>query len=110
LSAVVYDINGREAAECEVVLEAVGDIEQYIFCSSAGVYMKSDQMPHREEDEVDFKSRHKVGQQRCVCAGRVAGRGTTFVWGEGRGGHPCQSKQRPRRVGCGEHCRCRTCV
>lgn len=56
---VVYDINGREAAECEVVLEAVGDIEQYIFCSSAGVYMKSDQMPHREEDEVDFKSRHK---------------------------------------------------
>jgi hypothetical protein len=25
-----------------------------------GVYLKSDQMPHREEDAVDFKSRHKV--------------------------------------------------
>jgi hypothetical protein len=25
-----------------------------------GVYLKSDQMPHREEDAVDPKSRHKV--------------------------------------------------
>lgn len=56
---VVYDINGREADECELVLEAVGPVQQYIFCSSAGVYKKSDQMPHREEDDVDFKSRHK---------------------------------------------------
>ncbi|EFN53241.1 hypothetical protein CHLNCDRAFT_36589 [Chlorella variabilis] len=56
---VVYDINGREADECALVLDAVGPIQQYIFCSSAGVYKKSDQMPHREEDEVDFKSRHK---------------------------------------------------
>lgn len=46
-------------------------IQQYIFCSSAGVYKKSDQMPHREEDEVDFKSRHKVG------------------WGSGVGGSVC---------------------
>ncbi|KAL4458794.1 hypothetical protein ABPG75_013659 [Micractinium tetrahymenae] len=58
---VVYDINGREADECAIVLDAVGahNLQQYIFCSSAGVYKKSDQMPHREEDEVDFKSRHK---------------------------------------------------
>ncbi|PSC76107.1 Chloroplast stem-loop binding of 41 kDa chloroplastic [Micractinium conductrix] len=56
---VVYDINGREADEAATVLDAVGPIEQYIFCSSAGVYKKSDQMPHREEDEGDFKSRHK---------------------------------------------------
>jgi nucleoside-diphosphate-sugar epimerase len=56
---VVYDINGREADEAALVLDAVGPIEQYIFCSSAGVYKKSDQMPHREEDEVDFNSRHK---------------------------------------------------
>lgn len=60
----MYDINGREAEEAGLVLDAVGAVQQYIFCSSAGVYKKSDQMPHREEDEVDFKSRHKV----CVCS------------------------------------------
>lgn len=54
-------MNGREASDVEPVLNAVGDIEQYIFCSSAGVYLKSDQMPHREEDATDQKSRHKVG-------------------------------------------------
>ena len=62
-AAVVYDMNGREASDVEPVLNAVGDIEQYIFCSSAGVYLKSDQMPHREEDATDPKSRHKV----CAC-------------------------------------------
>ena len=72
-SAVVYDMNGREAKDVEPVLAAVGDVEQYIFCSSAGVYLKSDQMPHREEDSTDPKSRHKVPfpqdtsyQQQCV--------------------------------------------
>jgi hypothetical protein len=58
---VVYDINGREAEEVEPLLRAMPNLEQYIYCSSAGVYMKNDQMPHREEDEVDYKSRHKVG-------------------------------------------------
>lgn len=53
-------MNGREAKDVEPVLAAVGDVEQYIFCSSAGVYLKSDQMPHREEDSTDPKSRHKV--------------------------------------------------
>lgn len=56
---VVYDMNGREAPECEPIIDAIPDLEQYIFCSSAGVYKKNDQMPHREEDEVDFNSRHK---------------------------------------------------
>lgn len=57
---VVYDINGREAAETAPVLEGTrATLEQYIFCSSAGVYLKSDQMPHREEDATDLKSRHK---------------------------------------------------
>ncbi len=56
----MYDINGREAEEAEPLLRAMPDLEQYIYCSSAGVYMKSDQMPHREVDEVDYKSRHKV--------------------------------------------------
>ena len=56
---VVYDMNGREAEEAVPILDALPDLEQYIFCSSAGVYKKSDQMPHREEDDVDFNSRHK---------------------------------------------------
>lgn len=56
---VVYDMNGREADEAVPILDALPDLEQYIFCSSAGVYKKSDQMPHREEDDVDFNSRHK---------------------------------------------------
>lgn len=65
---VVFDINGREAEEAEPLLDGLagrgGSLEQYIYCSSAGVYLKSDMMPHREEDAVDPKSRHKVS----VCA------------------------------------------
>ena len=57
---MIYDMNGREADEAQIMLDAVPSIDQYIFCSSAGVYLKSDQMPHREEDAVDPKSRHKV--------------------------------------------------
>ncbi|KAL3685108.1 hypothetical protein R1sor_003130 [Riccia sorocarpa] len=56
---VVYDINGREGTEAEAILNALGDLDQYIFCSSAGVYLKSDLLPHREIDAGDPKSRHK---------------------------------------------------
>jgi len=60
LYAVVYDLNGREAGEAGIILDALPDLQQYIFCSSAGVYKKSDEMPHREIDAGDPKSRHKV--------------------------------------------------
>ncbi|GBG58815.1 hypothetical protein CBR_g216 [Chara braunii] len=56
---VVYDINGREASDTEHILDSLSGLEQYIFCSSAGVYMKSDLLPHREIDAGDPKSRHK---------------------------------------------------
>ncbi|KAE9446690.1 hypothetical protein C3L33_21419, partial [Rhododendron williamsianum] len=81
---VVYDINGREAEEVEPILDALPKLEQYIYCSSAGVYLKSDLLPHFEvsfviiplfyapysskdsnfirvkmTDAVDPKSRHK---------------------------------------------------
>ncbi|KAL9251103.1 Chloroplast stem-loop binding protein of 41 kDa b, chloroplastic-like protein [Drosera capensis] len=56
---VVYDINGREAVEVEPILDALPKLEQYIYCSSAGVYLKSDVLPHSEVDAVDPKSRHK---------------------------------------------------
>ena len=57
----VYDLNGREAVDTETLLAGLpgGNIGQYIYCSSAGVYLKSDQMPHVEGDKVDPKSRHK---------------------------------------------------
>ncbi|KAI9071494.1 hypothetical protein K1719_046537 [Acacia pycnantha] len=56
---VVYDINGREANEVEPIIDALPNMEQYIYCSSAGVYLKSDLLPHCETDAVDPKSRHK---------------------------------------------------
>ena len=33
-------MNGREATEAAPILDALPDLEQYIFCSSAGVYLK----------------------------------------------------------------------
>ncbi|GMN44070.1 hypothetical protein TIFTF001_013261 [Ficus carica] len=56
---VVYDINGREADEVAPILDALPNLEQFIYCSSAGVYLKSDLLPHFERDAVDPKSRHK---------------------------------------------------
>ncbi|XP_042488614.1 chloroplast stem-loop binding protein of 41 kDa b, chloroplastic isoform X2 [Macadamia integrifolia] len=56
---VVYDINGREAVEVEPIIDALPKLEQYIYCSSAGVYLESDLLPHFETDAVDPKSRHK---------------------------------------------------
>ncbi|KAG9130660.1 hypothetical protein Leryth_011909 [Lithospermum erythrorhizon] len=56
---VVYDINGREAEEVEPIIDALPNLEQYIYCSSAGVYLKTDCPPHFEVDAVDPKSRHK---------------------------------------------------
>ncbi|CAA6662207.1 unnamed protein product [Spirodela intermedia] len=39
---------GREANEVEPILDALPNLEQYIYCSSAGVYLKSDLLPHFE--------------------------------------------------------------
>ncbi|XP_002979442.2 chloroplast stem-loop binding protein of 41 kDa b, chloroplastic [Selaginella moellendorffii] len=56
---IVYDINGREAVEVEPIIDAIPSLKQYIYCSSAGVYLKSDLLPHFEVDATDPKSRHK---------------------------------------------------
>ncbi|KAJ6798736.1 chloroplast stem-loop binding protein of 41 kDa b, chloroplastic [Iris pallida] len=56
---VVYDINGREAVEAEPILDALPKLEQYIYCSSAEVYLKTDFPPHFETDAVDPQSKHK---------------------------------------------------
>ncbi|PZO11342.1 MAG: 3-beta hydroxysteroid dehydrogenase [Leptolyngbya foveolarum] len=56
----IYDNNGRELAHTQPLVDLFQDkIQHYIYVSSAGVYAKSDQMPHQEGDPVDPNSRHK---------------------------------------------------
>ncbi|KAE8796646.1 chloroplast stem-loop binding protein of 41 kDa b, chloroplastic [Hordeum vulgare] len=63
---VVYDINGKPDSYNRSTLFLYkcnnthsGTIFRFIYCSSTGVYLKSDLLPHFEIDAVDPKSRHK---------------------------------------------------
>jgi len=56
----IFDNNGRELSDTQPLAEIFkGKIQHFIYVSSAGVYLKSDQMPHREGDAIDPKSRHQ---------------------------------------------------
>lgn len=56
----IFDNNGRELSDTQPLVEIFKDrVKHFVYMSSAGVYQKSDQMPHREGDPVDPKSRHK---------------------------------------------------
>ena len=56
---IIFDNNGRKLADTQPLVELFQDkIQQFIYMSSAGVYLPSDQMPHREGDPTDPKSRH----------------------------------------------------
>ncbi len=58
----VFDISAREKTDVAPVLDALlpgAPDMQYVFMSSAGVYKKSEVMPHLEHDAGDPKSRHK---------------------------------------------------
>ncbi len=56
----IFDNNGRELSDTQPLAEIFKDrVRHFIYMSSAGVYLKSDQMPHIEGDPVDPKSRHK---------------------------------------------------
>lgn len=56
----VFDNNGRELSDTQPLTEIFkGQLQHFVYVSSAGVYLKSDQMPHVEGDPVDPKSRHK---------------------------------------------------
>ncbi|MGC1305785.1 MAG: NAD-dependent epimerase/dehydratase family protein [Phormidesmis sp.] len=56
----IFDNNGRELAHTQPLIELYrGKLKHFIYVSSAGVYAKSDQMPHVEGDPVDPNSRHK---------------------------------------------------
>ncbi len=61
---VVFDNNGRELSDTQPLVEIFnGKVQHFVYVSSAGVYLKSPQMPHREGDAVDPKSRHKGKHQ-----------------------------------------------
>jgi UDP-glucose 4-epimerase len=56
----IFDNNGRELSDTQPLAEIFKDkVHHFVYMSSAGVYLKSDQMPHIEGDAVDPKSRHK---------------------------------------------------
>ncbi|MEO1622537.1 MAG: NAD-dependent epimerase/dehydratase family protein [Cyanobacteria bacterium J06632_3] len=56
----IFDNNGRELAHTKPLADLYkGQLQHFVYVSSAGVYAKSDQMPHVEGDAVDPNSRHK---------------------------------------------------
>ncbi|MGL5795678.1 MAG: NAD-dependent epimerase/dehydratase family protein [Waterburya sp.] len=56
----IFDNNGRELSDTQPLVEIFnGRVKHFVYVSSAGVYLKSQQMPHREADAVDPNSRHK---------------------------------------------------
>jgi len=56
----IFDNNGRELSDTQPLVEIFkGKIKHFVYVSSAGVYLKSPQMPHVEGDPVDPNSRHK---------------------------------------------------
>lgn len=55
----IFDNNGRKLTDTKPLAEIFKDqVQHFIYMSSAGVYLKSDQMPHIEGDAIDPKSRH----------------------------------------------------
>ena len=56
----IFDNNGRELSDTQPLVEIFnGQVKHFVYVSSAGVYLKSHQMPHVEGDAVDPNSRHK---------------------------------------------------
>jgi nucleoside-diphosphate-sugar epimerase len=56
----VFDNNGREVEDTQPLAEIfAGKVQHFVYVSSAGVYLKSDQMPHIEGDPLDPESRHR---------------------------------------------------
>ncbi len=56
----IFDNNGRELTDTQSLADLfAGKVKHFVYMSSAGVYLPSDQMPHVEGDALDPKSRHK---------------------------------------------------
>lgn len=57
---VIFDNNGRELPDSQSLINMAKEMgTHYVYMSSAGVYLKSEVMPHIEDDSVDPKCRHK---------------------------------------------------
>ena len=55
----IFDNNGRELSDTQPLADIFKDqVKHFVYMSSAGVYLKSDQLPHIEGDATDPKSRH----------------------------------------------------
>lgn len=56
----IFDNNGRELSDTQVLADIFhGKVKHFVYMSSAGVYLKTDRLPHIEGDAIDPKSRHK---------------------------------------------------
>ena len=56
----IFDNNGRELSDTQPLVEIFkGKVKHFVYVSSAGVYLKTPQLPHIEGDAVDPQSRHK---------------------------------------------------
>ena len=56
----IFDNNGRELSDTQPLADIFkGRVKHFVYMSSAGVYLKTDQLPHIEGDAIDPKSRHK---------------------------------------------------
>ncbi|CAN8062563.1 unnamed protein product, partial [Agarophyton chilense] len=57
---VVFDNNGRSLSDSAPLIDIAARMRaHFVYMSSAGVYLKSDLMPHIEGDPTDPNSRHK---------------------------------------------------
>jgi nucleoside-diphosphate-sugar epimerase len=55
----IFDNNGRELSDTKPLADLFkGKVKHFVYMSSAGVYLKSPEMPHIEGDKTDPKSRH----------------------------------------------------
>ncbi|MEL7034063.1 MAG: NAD-dependent epimerase/dehydratase family protein [Cyanobacteria bacterium J06592_8] len=55
----IFDNNGRKLSDTQPLADLFKDkVKHFVYMSSAGVYLKSSQMPHIEGDKIDPKSRH----------------------------------------------------
>jgi nucleoside-diphosphate-sugar epimerase len=56
----IFDNNGRELSDTQPLADLFKDrVQHFVYVSSAGVYLPTDQLPHREGDPTDPNSRHK---------------------------------------------------
>ena len=68
----IFDNNGRELSDTQPLADMFkGRVQHFVYMSSAGVYLRSDQLPHVEGDPIDPKSRHRGKQETEAYLNRI---------------------------------------